>query len=153
MLPAMTSNAKPPIVPRVVSAVLVAIAIAVAPGFLLYGYARANFVETVGVTISGTLLGFFAGFAIPISFVGFPLLLPTLWIERRWQGGRWAALLAVGLLVGCASAEAAMLLDEARFEREVTRNGVDKPHQRGRPWPWTNAELIYLPRQGTHATD
>ena len=78
--------------------------------------------------------------------------------------GRHRAALAValatwlgGIMIGSATGETWLLLDEAAFRREVaslqTNKGTPTPHSRARWWPGRYNGLVFQPGRGHWGTD
>jgi len=128
-------------------------AFAAPPAYFVHGWCR-MMMGAVGVRLDADGRCVIAGVLASLALVGLPVALPRLWIdEKRWPGTRWLGGVALGALAGCFVSEIFMLSDEAAFMDEVRVRGIDRPYDRPRAEPWTNAGLVWIPGEGAHATD
>ena len=123
---------------------------AAAAGFFVYGHGR-TMSETFGFSATSS-----AASLLLSAFLAAPVLLVVVFagfVTRKFDPGPPVVMLAAGLLTGCVTSEAWILLDEARFSAEVGALRPGEFHDRGRAWPFQDAALVFIPGEGIHATD
>jgi hypothetical protein len=104
--------------------------------------------EYVGFRFRGTALAYFVATLVSFPVVAVGALvshyasgLCRLSFDSRLRG--WPLILVVLAFgaVGCALAEGAVLLDEARLRDELMEQPVGESYWRARAWPWTDASV------------